>query len=211
MHCASAQEKSEPVPCEPALASLSDILDQAFAQLAEGRFEDAIEGFSEYLLIEPGEAKAYQGRAQAYFQVKNWTAAISDFKKAAELNPGEQENYVGWGMGLAMVNQIYEAIAVFDDLLARYPDYTRGHIQLGMLYYRLGIIKKGHHEMDLALASRPALEERQTIERLKGEQMTLDKKRLYRPDFEELRRANEASEGVLQQVLNFIKSKFRKK
>ncbi len=105
--------------CETDLASLNEILEQALARLAEGYFEDAIDGFSEYLLIEPNEPKAYQGRAQANFQIKNWTAAISDFRRATELNPEDLESRVGWGTSLARVDQIYEAIDIFENLLAK--------------------------------------------------------------------------------------------
>ncbi len=198
------------MPCEVALASLNDILEQAFAQLAEGNFENAIDGFSEYLLIEPNEAKAYQGRAQANFQIRKWTEAISDFRKATELAAEDLENWVGLGMSLAMANEIYEAIDVFENLLNQNPNCVRGHIQLGTLYYRLGIIRKGHEHMDLGLASRPSLSERHLIERLKNEQMALDKKRFYKPDFEELRRRNKASGGMLRQFLNFVKNKLQR-
>ena len=209
MHCGSGQEKSEQALCERVLASLEEMLNQAYAQLAEGYFENAIDAFSKCLSIEPAEAKAYEGRAQANFRIKNWTAAIADFKKASELNPGEPENWVGLGMSLAMVNEIYPAIDIFEKLLSERPHYVRGHIQLGMLYYRLGIIKKGHEQMDLGLASRPSLAERRSIEQLKNEQLTLDKKRLYRPDFEALRRSNSDTEGVLKTLFRMIKKKFQ--
>jgi len=193
------------------LAPLKEILDKAQAHLAEGYFENAIEVFSEYLLIEPNEPEAYQGRALANFQVKNWNAAISDFKRAAELNPEEPENWVGLGMSLAMVNQIYEAIDAFEALIAKHPGYVRGHIQLGSLYYRLGIIKKGHEQMDLALASRPSLAERRMIEGFKKEQRVLDKRRFYKPDFEELRRRNKTSKGFLRVFFDFMKNRCGKK
>ena len=168
------------------------MLNQAYAQLKDGNFENAIDGFSNCILFEPSETKAYEGRALAHFQVKKWNEAIADFKKAAELNPEEPENWVGLGMSLAMVNEIYPAIDAFDQLLSRRPGYVRGHIQLGMLYYKLGVITKGHEQMDLALSSRPSLAERRQIEGLKNEQLTLDKKRAHRPDFEALHKKKES-------------------
>ena len=105
------------MPCETSLSSLGEILEEAFAQLAQGRFENAIDRFSEYLLIEGNEPRAYEGRALAHFQIKNWNTALSDFRKATELNPGEPENWVGLGLTLAMLNEIYPAIHVFEDLI----------------------------------------------------------------------------------------------
>ena len=166
------------------------MMEQAYGRLKEGYFEEAVERFSECVLLEPAQPKAYQGRALSYFQLKQWRLAASDFLKAKELDPGDPENWIGAAMCLVMESQIYEAIRVFEELLALQPQCVRAHLQLGQLYYRLGVITKGHVQMDLALALRLTPEERGEIERLKGEQFALDKKRYYRPDFEALRRDN---------------------
>ena len=184
---------------------IDQMLEKAFAELQEGSFEDAIDEFTNCISLEPTKAKAYQGRALASFKIKNWPAAVSDFKKAKELDSNDAENWIGLGMSLAMVNEIYPAIDILETLIKNSPNYTRAHIQLGSLYYKIGIIKKGHEQMDLALASRPSLAERRMIEQLKKEQLTLDKKRFYRPDFEELRRKNKASSGLIKQLIEYMK------
>ncbi len=166
------------------------MIEQAYDRLREGYFEEAVERFSECVLLEPAQPRAYQGRALSYFQLKRWPLSASDFLKAKELDPGDPENWIGAAMCLAMENKIYEAIRIFEELLSRQPQCVRAHIQLGQLYYRLGVIAKGHAQMDLALTSRLSPEERREIERLKGEQLALDKRRYYRPDFEALRRNN---------------------
>ena len=195
--------------CE-AESLLSETLEKAFEQLKEGYFESAIEGFTLCILSEPGEVRAYEGRALANFQIKKWNEAISDFRKAKELNPENPENWVGLGISLAITNEVYPAIDVLETLLLKFPQFVRGHIQLARLYYQLGIIKKGHAQLDLALASRPSLAERRTIESLKKEQLTLDKKRFYRPDFEELHLKNKISGRFIKQFIESIKKIFDK-
>jgi len=190
---------------------LSETLQKALEQLKEGFFEKAIEEFTLCILSEPDEVRAYEGRALAYFQIKNWNEAVSDFRKAKELNPENPENWIGLGMSLAISNEIYPAIDVLEALLLKFPQYVRGHIQLARLYYQLGIIKKGHCQLDTALASRPSLPERRMIENLKKEQMALDKKRLYRPDFEELRRNNKTSGSLMKQAIELVKRNWLKK
>ncbi len=191
---------------------LNEMLEKAFARLGEGYCEDAIETFSEYLLRAPNEVEAYRGRALAYFQIKNWDAAIENFKRARELGSDDPENWIGLGTSLALANQIYEGIDVFEALLAKHPHYVRGHIQLGALYYHLGTITKGHRQMDLALASRPSSEERRLIEKLRKEQILLDKKRYYRPDFEALRKQNKslASDSWAKKIADFLNRGFRR-
>ena len=151
------------MPCE-ALLNSKELLEKAFAQLNEGSFEDAIESFTDCLLLDPSEAKAYQGKALANFKIKNWPAALSDFKKAKELNPADPENGIGVAMCLAMTQEIYPAIDMLEAVIKEHPQNTRAIIQLGTLYYKLGIIKKGHAAMEQALTSRPTLEERRMIE-----------------------------------------------
>ncbi len=185
------------------------MIEEAQQKLKEGYFEKAIKAFEECIVSNPLQADAYLGRALAYFQLKNWTAALSDFTKARELDSDNLENWIGVAMSLAMSNKVYEAIDVFDTLLKNHPNYVRGHVQLGSLYYRLGTITKGHQQMEKALASDPSLSERRMIEKLYKEQKELDKKRFYRPDFVALREKNRlaASEGLLRKIIDFFRKK----
>ena len=187
--------------------SLEEVLAEACQKLNEGCFEDALERFDHYLLFRPEEAKAYYGRGMAHFQLKKWPDAINNFKKADELDPEDLESWVGLAMSLAGNDEIYEAIKVFETLLTRHPQYVRGHIQLGQLYYRLGVISKGHAQMDRALNSRPSLSERRLIEQLQKEQKMLDKKRYYRPDFEELRKQNKSQDSFIEKVIAYFNRK----
>ncbi len=173
---------------------MKDTLEQANTYLKEGDFERAVEGFTASLSSElksvPALAgSALRGRGIAYFQLKNWKDAISDFSKARDLDPEDLESGVGLGMSLAMDLQIYPAIDVLETLLQKHPDFVRGHIQLGFLYFRLAIIAKGRAHLEQALTSRPTLTERRLIEKTLKEQKQMDKKRFYRPDFEALRRS----------------------
>lgn len=169
---------------------------EAFAQLTDGAFEGAIERFSQGLAAEPKQAAAYQGRALACVQLKRWSEAIADFATAKRLNPDDLENWLGLGMSLAMDHQIYEAIDVFEKLLAAHPDYARGHLQLGVLYLQLCATAKGRQHLERALACRPSLAERRLIERVFKEQEALDRKRYYRPDFEALRARRHSRKAV---------------
>ena len=213
MRCGSEQENSAPVLCEEILSpSSEEIMEQACQKLRDGCFEDALDAFTHYLLLDPTEAKAYSGRGTAYFQLKKWALAADDFKRAREIDPEDLESGSGLAMSLAMDNKIYEAIEIFETLLARHPGYVRAHIQLGQLYYHLGVISKGHAQMDLALSARPSLEERRLIEQLQKEQRALDKRRYYRPDFEALRKQNQlsASGSWTRKITDFLNRRFRR-
>ncbi len=181
------------------------MIEEAYEKLKEGYFEDAVESFSACLQLDPHQARIYYGRGMARFKLEKWESALEDFCKAKELNPDDPENWMACAMTCAMDNKIYEAIDLFEQLLANYPRYIRGHVQCAQLYYRLGVIPKGHAQLDIALASRPSLSERRMIEQLKNEQLALDKKRYYRPDFESLRQQNHAvASGLLKRIKNLF-------
>ena len=169
------------------------MLDQGFDRLQAGRFEDAIDAFTACLAVYPETGKAVLGRAMARFQIKDWKAAHQDFQRASDLEPDDPESGLGVGMSLAMQSKIYPALEVLEKLLARFPDFVRGYMQLGMLHIKIGAIPKGRGYLEQALQRRPSLEERRQIEATLKEQATLDHKRYYRPDFEALRKQNNKS------------------
>ena len=169
------------------------MLQEAFEQLREGQFESALEAFNACLALSPVEPEAYRGRGLAHFQLKQWSPAAMDFRKAGELNPDEPGNAIGLGMSLAMQSEVYPALDVLEDLVARRPDYVPGLIQLGLLYFKLCLIAKGREHLEKALASRPGLAERRLIEETLKDEKKLDQKRYYRPDFEALRKVRRAA------------------
>ena len=169
------------------MAECTDELSGANASLREGWFERAVEEFTAALARSPELAGAYRGRALAYIQLKRLAEAREDFARARELDPEDLERWVGLGLSLAMAHEIYPALEVFETLLANHPDYVRGHLQLGLLYYKLCVTSKGRWHLERALACRPALAERRQIEEVLQEQAKLDRGRYYRPDFAALR------------------------
>ena len=164
------------------------MLEHGYEQFKQGEFERAVEAFTTCLAMSP-DPQAFRGRAAARFQLKQWSKAASDFTRAAELDPNDTEILLGLGTCLAMENKIYEAIQAFETLLQKEPRHVRGHIQLGLLHYKLCATAKGREHIEAALAGRPSLEERRMIDQILKEQKDLDKNRYYRPDFEALRKA----------------------
>ena len=164
------------------------LMQQAYEKLQDGRFVEAVDTFSAALAMGPQDAKALRGRGLAYLEVKRWSLAAADFDAARQLAPEDSENWVDFGVSLAMDNQVYPAIQVFDTLLSRQPECARGHLELGLLHLRLGAILKGREQLQKALACRPTLAQRRLIDSVLREQEKLDRKRYYRPDFEALHR-----------------------
>lgn len=164
------------------------MLEQAFKQLSEGSAEGAAEAFSSVVLAFPDEPAAYRGRAVANFQRKAWKEAKSDFERAKHLEPSEPENWLGYGMSLAMQLEVYPALKVLEEMTQQFPTFVRGFVQLANVQFKLGAISKGKEILRHALTLRPTRAERSQIEATLNEQEKLDARRYYRPDFEALRK-----------------------
>lgn len=184
-------------------------MQQAYDQLHDGRFEEAVETFSASLALDPRETHALRGRGLAHRQLKRWSLASADFEAARTLAPDDPDNWVELALNLAMDNQIYPALDVFDTLLARQPHCARGYLELGLLHLRLGAIPKGRHELQQALSCRPTLAQRRLIESVLHEQDQLDRKRYYRPDFEALRRQRQ-EEGASSHWLQGVRALWKR-
>ncbi len=165
-----------------------DPVERAFQYFEAGQYEEAVEQFSASLQAQPGDARAHRGRGLVYLQLQRWSLAAADFDSACHEDPTNLENWVELGISLSLDGKIYQALKVFETLLAREPRYVRGHLELGFLYLKLGAIPKGRQQLELALVCQPTPAQRQAIASVLREQARLDRKRLYRPDFEALHR-----------------------
>ncbi len=166
--------------------SVKMLVQQGYEQLQAEAAPEALEIFSAALAIEPKSPEALRGLGLARFQLKQWPAAIAAFRQARDLTPESTDNWVELGISLARDSQIYPALEVFEALLAEHPGCVRGYIELGMLYIYIGAIPKGRQQLENALLKRPTPAQRQLIQAVLKEQSKLDRKRLYRPDFEAL-------------------------
>ena len=182
---------------------------QAYEQLREGRFEEAVETFSVALSLCPQEVEALRGRGWAYAELNRWTLAEADFRQAKEAVPENVDYGIDWANSLAMDNQVYRAIEVFEELLARQPDCLRAHLELGRLHFRLGAIPKGRQCLQHALRCRPSGAQRQRITATLQEQDRLDRKRYYRPDFEALNRQRQQQQGGIVHYVRRLLSRWR--
>ncbi len=178
------------------------------ARLQEGLFDDSVDAFTGALAETPNDPRALQGRAMARFQMKDWVAAESDFAAAKKADETDPKNWAGLALSQAMQNKVYPALALFEDLLKRWPDFTEARIQLGLLCLKVGAIAKGRDHLRDALNTRPTLPQRRLIETTLKEQDKLDANRYYRPDFDRLRA--QAKEPFFVKWLAQLWTRFRR-
>lgn len=66
-------------------------------------------------MIYPERCDIYIFRAKMYLKLKNWERAISDFRRAAQIDPSRGIAYIGQGDAFRMMAEFDEAVTAYTD------------------------------------------------------------------------------------------------
>jgi protein O-mannosyl-transferase len=90
----------------------------AYNELITLRFEKAVKHYSEALKYDPSVVEAYNGRGQAYLQLKKIPEALADFENAIRAGIVTPKLFLNKGKCLVMLNQGKEALPALDKSIA---------------------------------------------------------------------------------------------
>jgi tetratricopeptide (TPR) repeat protein len=93
----------------------------AYSKLIGYDFPGAIKHYSAALEVDPTVVEAYNGRGQAYFNLKQIPQALSDFSRAIEAGISTPKLFLNRGKCLVMLNRPAEAIPDLSQSLALEP------------------------------------------------------------------------------------------
>jgi tetratricopeptide (TPR) repeat protein len=82
----------------------------AYNQLISNDYQGAIRHYSEALQYDPSTVEAYNGRGQAYFQLRKYPEALADFSKAIDAGIVTPKLFLNRGKCLVILNRPAEAI-----------------------------------------------------------------------------------------------------
>lgn len=105
----------------------------AVERLNEQDYPGAIELLQKVIEHEPGVTAPYIDIALAYRKIDQPEPAEENLKKALELVPGHPVASNEYGLLLRKAGRFAEARTVYEQALARYPDYLPVHRNLGIL------------------------------------------------------------------------------
>lgn len=115
------------------------------ALMEEGQYEEAIEHFTEALLIDPQYLQARGNLAIAFnelgvaLQKQNKVdQAIEKWEQAIQFNPEHSGAYFNIGLALAVKGRHEQAIKYFKQALQLKPDWHEPYNDLGLAYAQLG-------------------------------------------------------------------------
>jgi tetratricopeptide (TPR) repeat protein len=94
--------------------------------------------FEQELEIDPSNAGAEYVLAELARQAEQWDDAIKHFSRAAKLDSGFADAFLGLGSSLVSVKRFSEAIPPLETAVKLEPQNPTGHYQLGVAYSRAG-------------------------------------------------------------------------
>ncbi|HEX6804129.1 MAG TPA: tetratricopeptide repeat protein [Terriglobales bacterium] len=102
--------------------------------------------FEQELQIDPSNAGAEYVLGELAGQAQQWDDAIQHFSRAAKLDAGFGEAFLGWGSALISVKKFPEAVAPLESAVKLEPENPAAHYNLAIAYTRTGRKQEGERE-----------------------------------------------------------------
>lgn len=107
-------------------------LGNSFVEL--GKFDRAIECYSQAIKLNPKLATAYHNLGEMLVGEKRWDEAIANYRQAIAINPDSFESYHSLGKTWAERGELDRAIACYNKSLELNPKYARAYVGLGNVF-----------------------------------------------------------------------------
>jgi tetratricopeptide (TPR) repeat protein len=130
-------------------------LDKAKEQLQKGNAKDAVEYLNQAIDKDPENAKAFNMRGAANFELKDYANALLDYEKAIKLNPKDYKPYFNRA-SVKMEKADWEG-ALGDCMQAAQiqPDTAEIYVKSGIIYAALLKVPEAINDFDKALKLNP--------------------------------------------------------
>jgi tetratricopeptide (TPR) repeat protein len=138
---------NEAIALDPSSASL---LARGRAYRAKGDLTRAIADYDEALRLDPNNAMAFNNRAAALIQRRDYGRAIEDLGNAIRLNPSSSEAFVNRGLAYAYRKEHDRAIADFTEAIRLDPTNAGAFANRGVAYEEKGERARARADLDRA-------------------------------------------------------------
>jgi tetratricopeptide (TPR) repeat protein len=124
-----------------ALQSIDALLQQARELLDAKRYDEALSKLTEVIRRDPAQWRAYLYGAQAYIGKRDWTAALTNARKAVELAPAETatlttlgDALLGGGADALQRGAFRDAAGLFTEYIRLRPTDVNGYLNARRAY-----------------------------------------------------------------------------
>jgi tetratricopeptide (TPR) repeat protein len=153
-----SQEATKPTPTPSQEAAISK--PEAAQEVIEQEDErGTINDFTQEIALNPKNAEAYNDRAEAYRNSRQYRNAIADLDRAISLNPNFGEAYYNRANAYLNLQKYQEAIADLNQVISFNPDYANGYNNRGVAYLNLQKYQEAIADFDKAIQLDPDFSE----------------------------------------------------
>ncbi len=114
----------------------------AYNQLISNDFQGAAMHYTESLHYDPSTVEAYNGRGQAYFQLRKYPEALADFNAAIKAGIVTPKLFLNKGKCLVILNRAAEAVPELNRSIELEPKSPEAFYFRGVAYEKTGEIPK---------------------------------------------------------------------
>jgi tetratricopeptide (TPR) repeat protein/serine/threonine protein kinase len=111
----------------PAGTNVANLFDQARSEAEAEQYDKAVADYTEAIRLKADYAEAYNGRGQAYFNLKQFDKAISDYSQAIRLNADFAEAYSNRAFAYTRAGQFEKALADCNEAIRIKPDFAEAY------------------------------------------------------------------------------------
>ena len=130
-------------------------LDKGLKLYRKGKYQKAIDIFSEILAENPNNEIAYNRRGNVYLKLEQYDAAITDYNRAIALNPNYLKAYNNRGNAYFKL-QLYEsALADYNRVIELNPNLEFARYNRGNIFAKLGNYDAAISDYNRALQINP--------------------------------------------------------
>jgi len=108
--------------------------------------DQAKKEFTQELEVDPSNAGAEYVLGELAGQSQQWEEAIQHFSRAARLDSGFGDAFLGWGSALISVKKFPEAVRPLESAVKLEPENPAAHYNLAIAYTRTGRKQEGERE-----------------------------------------------------------------
>ena len=113
-----------------------------------GKTAEAVDLWERLIALKPNMAEAFVHLGTAYFQLKNYQAALQAAKKALELAPNLKEAIYNYALCEFIVGDIRKSIACLENLLVQSPGFLPAEFVLAAAHICSGRRQKGLNRLN---------------------------------------------------------------
>ena len=130
-------------------------LEKGLALMESGKYQDAIEAYSEAIELNPNYVKAYNNRGVAYRNLGEYQQAMRDYGRAIEIDPNYVEAYNNRGIAYAKLGDYRQAIRDYDRAIELNPENALVYCNRGIAYDKLGDYRQSIRDYDKTIELDP--------------------------------------------------------